>query len=274
MPGGGGRPPVASRFVRSYARRMMLAAVGLAAIVVAAAAPVQFVTAPSPAPSVSPSPPPDAKTLADLAIKARGGEEALRNATVLAWRARGVLHGEERPIPIEGRWIVEPPDRAVVATWETGKGPSTTRRLVLLGSQGFLERDGARTPMAPEVLAGERDRFYLYSLMLALPLRDPGTRLTATGPRTLRVERDGRPAVDLFFDRTGWLDRLRAEWRDPAAGTATVEEWTFAGEVGAKGVRWPRRVNVSRDGAPVVDLEILELGIGTAAQLEREASPK
>ena len=99
-------------------------------------------------------------------------------------------------------------------------------------------------------------------------------RLTATGPRTLRVEREGRPTVDLFFDGTGWLDRLRAEWRDPATGAAAVEQWTFAGEVAAKGVRWPRRVNVSRDGVPVVDLDIFEFGIATAADLERDARPK
>ena len=234
----------------------------------------EMVVAPSPGPSASPSPPPDAKTLVDRAIKARGGEEALKRATVLEWRGRGLLHADERTIPIEGRWIVEPPDRAVVATWETGKGPSSTRRLILLGSEGFLERDGVRTPMPPEVLAGERDRFYLYALMRALPLRDPGTRVTATGPRTLRVEREGRPTVDMFFDGTGWLDRLRAEWRDPAAGKAAVEEWTFAGEVAAKGIRWPRRVNVSRDGAPIVDLDIEELRVGTAADLTREAQRK
>ena len=124
--------------------------------------------------------------------------------------------------------------------------------------------------MPPEVLAGERGRFYLYSLMRALPLRDPGTRLTATGPRTLRVEREGRPVVDMFFDGTGWLDRLRAEWRDPATGATAVEEWTFAGEVAAKGIRWPRRVNVSRDGAPIVDLDIEELRVATSADLTRE----
>jgi hypothetical protein len=232
-----------------------------------------MVAAPSPSPSPSP-PPPDAKTIVERAIKARGGEDALKRAMVLEWRGRGRAYAGDRTVVIDGRWIVEPPDRAVVATWEADKGPSSTRRLILLGPEGWTERDGARTPMPVDMLADERDRFYLYSLLRVLPLRDPGTRLTATGPRTLRVEREGRPTVDMFFDGTGWLDRLRVERRDPGAGTAVVEEVTFAGEIAAGGVRWPRRINVSRDGTPFFDLDITTLRIATAADLTREAGRK
>ena len=241
----------------------------LAALLAAALA-----ASPSPKPSPSPSGPPDAKTLVDRAIEARGGYEALSRATVLEWRGRGIVHAGDRPVAIDGRWIVEPPERAVIATSEVGKGAASARRVILLGAEAFVDEAGARTPMPPAMLAAERDRLYLYSLLRALPLRDPGMRLTATGPRTLRVEREGRPTVDMFFDGTGWLDRLRAERPDPSTGAPVIEEITFAGEVAARGIRWPRRINVTRDDAPVYDLEILELRIGSAADLEREASPK
>ena len=208
---------------------------------------------PSPRPSPSPSAPPDAKTLVERAIKARGGEKALENATVFEWKGRATVYEEEdAKVVLDGHWIVEPPDRAVVITTEAGKGKESTRRTVLLGAEGWTQ------PL------------YFASLARALPLRDPSFRLTVAGPRTLRVEKEGRPTVDLLYDGTGWLDTLRAQVPNPDGAGTVVEEITFTGEVFSKGVRWPRRINVSRDGEPYVDLEITEFRIGSAADLTRE----
>ena len=124
------------------------------------------------------------------------------------------------------------------------------------------------------MLANEREQFYLYSLMRALPLLDPGTKVFATGPRTLRVEREGRPAVDLVYDGAGWLDTLRTRVPDPEGDGMADEEITFTGEIVAGGLRWPRRINVSRNGEPYFDLEIEELSVGSAADLERAAAQK
>jgi hypothetical protein len=222
-------------------------------------------------PSPSPSAPPDAKGIVARAIAARGGEEALKRATVLEWRGRATSyadHGE--PVAIEGRWIVEPPDRGVIFTSEAGKARDSSRRLVLLGSEGWTEEGGERKALPPDVLASERDQFYFASLLRVLPLRDPDVTLTALGPRSLRVEKENRPTVEMVFDGTGWLDRMRARVADPDGATVT-EEITFTGEVVARGVRWPRRINVSRNGAPFVDLEIVEFRVVSAADLTREA---
>lgn len=223
------------------------------------------------APTPSPSPSPTAAALVDRAIKAAGGEEALRRAAVLEWRGRAMVHADEQVLRLEGRWIVEPPDRAVVVTWEADKGPSTARRLVLLGAEGALERDGARTPMPAAMLANERDQFYLYSLLRLVPLKDPGVTLTLTGPRSVRVEREGRPTVEMTFDGAGGLDSLKAEVHDPRSAGTLAETVTFEGLVQARGVRWPLRISVAQGGAPLFDLELLDFRIATAADLEREA---
>lgn len=223
-------------------------------------------------PSPGPSPSPDPAVILERAIKAMGGEPALRRATVLKWRGRAMVHAGESVFRLEGRWIVEPPDRAVVSTWEVDKGESSTRRLVLLGSAGWTERDGTRTPMPAQVLANERVQFYLYSVMRLLPLREPGVRLTATGPRSLRVERDGRPPVEVTFDGDGWIDRLRTQVPDPESGREVEEVITFEGAITAGGVHWPLRLAISREGAPFFDLELTDFGIGTAAELEKEAA--
>ena len=225
----------------------------------------------APSPSPSPSAPPDAKAIVARAIAARGGEEALKRATVLEWRGRATSYADEdEPVAIEGRWIVEPPDRGVILTSAPGKGRDSSRRLVLLGSEGWTEEGGERKELPPDILASERDQFYFASLLRVLPLRDPGVTLTALGPRSLRVEKEGRPTVEMVFDGTGWLDRLRARVADPDGETVT-EEITFTGEVVSRGVRWPRRINVSRNGAPFVDLEIVEFRVSSPEELTREA---
>jgi hypothetical protein len=218
--------------------------------------------APSPDPSPSPSAAPTADTLVDRAVAARGGKAALEGATVFEWRGRATVYrDQDQKVVLDGRWIVEPPDRAVVVTTEVGKGRESTRRTALLGTEGWTEVGGERRPIPPEVAAAARELSYFASLARALPLRDAGLQVTMTGPRTLRVEAEGRPAVELVYDGTGWLDTLRAG----------VLEITFAGEVFSKGVRWPRRINVTRDGAPVLDLEIGEFRVASSADLTREA---
>jgi len=216
----------------------------------------------------------DPAAILDRAIKAAGGEAALRRASVLKWRGRAAVHAGERRITLEGRWIVEPPDRAVVATWETDRGEASTRRLILLGSEGWMERGGERTPMTPEVVANERDQFYLYSVMRLLPLREPGVRLSATGPRSLRVEREGRPTVEMIFDGSGRLDRMRTQVLDPASGRRVSEEITLEGAIAAGGVQWPLRLFITQDGTPFFDLELTELAIGSSEELLREARPR
>ena len=135
--------------------------------------------------------PGDASQILGKAIAAAGGEQALAAATVLKWSGKAVIHAGGRRIEIEGRWIVEPPDRAVVATWEVDKGESSTRRLIVNGAEGLMERGGQRMPMPADVLAHERDQFYLYSVMRLLPLREPGVQLSVLDPRGLLVKPPG-----------------------------------------------------------------------------------
>jgi hypothetical protein len=229
-----------------------------------------FVCALLAAPAPSPSPSPTAEALVERAIKAAGGEAALRRAAVLEWRGRATVHTGEQPLRLEGRWMVEPPERAVVTTWEADQGPSSARRLVLLGTEGFLERDGARTPMPEPMLASERDQFYLYSLIRLVPLKDPGVTLTLTGPRSVRVERAGRPTVEMTFDGAGGLDRLKADVHDPHSAGTLAETVTFEGLVEARGVRWPYRMAVALGGAPFLDLELTALAVRAPRDLETE----
>jgi hypothetical protein len=207
--------------------------------------------------------------LLDQAIAAAGGENALALAAVLKWSGKATVYAGGRTILLEGRWIVQPPDRASVATWEIDKGEASTRRLVVNGARGWMERSGQRTPMPADVLAHERDQFYLYSLMRLVPLREPGVEVAeGPEPRHLIVKHSGRPDVEMFFDAGARLVRLRTRITDPSTGKPVVEELALDGAVTAGGIRWPRSIRITWDGAPFFDLDLVEFSIGSAADLQ------
>jgi hypothetical protein len=161
---------------------------------------------------------------------------------------------------------VQPPDSAVVATYEPARGPASTRRLIVSGARGWLERNGQLTPMPASVVANERDEFYLYSIIRLVPLRASGVRLTAIEPdslgqRGLRVSQAGRPDVDLYVDGTGRLAHLRALVTDALSGSPATQDFWLAGTIEASGVRWPRSLRLLQNGVVYFELEIKSLQV-------------
>jgi hypothetical protein len=86
------------------------------------------------------------------AIDAAGGRAALQAAAALQWQGRAVIHIPGRDIRIEGTWSVQPPDSAVVATYDVTQGARATRRLILAAPRGWMQRDSQVTAMPNAVV--------------------------------------------------------------------------------------------------------------------------
>jgi uncharacterized membrane protein len=206
----------------------------------------------------------NANAILAKAIEASGGAEALKRARVLNWRGRETIYGVGRQTHIDGRWTVEPPDRASVTTWEVDKGESSARRMIIDGASGSMERSGKSMPMPPEMLANERDQFYLYSVLKLTPLLDPDVKLMAItehGAPGLNVVRPGRPNVSILFDASGRPTRLRTSVLDPATKQPVAEELQFQGTVESEGIRWPRQIRILQAGKLFFELEISEFTV-------------
>lgn len=195
------------------------------------------------------------------AIERAGGAEALERARGLTWDADAVVHAGGRTVPISGRWAVQPPDTVVVSTYAVERGPSTMRHIVLASPRGWLVGANGFTPMPPLMLASEKEEFYFYYVMRLVPLRAPGVTLTAlpsdsTGQRGILARNPGRPDVELYVDGTGRLSRIRARIHDAATGNPVVQEAWLGGDIEDAGVRWPRTMRLTQDGAPFFDLTL------------------
>jgi hypothetical protein len=213
-----------------------------------------------------------AARMLERAIAAAGGTQALEAATVLKWTAKATIHSARGPLHIEGRWLIEPPDRAVVATWESDKGESSVRRMLLDGAQGWMERGTERTPMPAAILANERDQFYLYSVMRLVPLRDREIELSADNAGTLLIRHPKRPDVEAFFDETGRLARLRTYVSHPANNSDIVQEVILEGAISAGGVQWPRTIRIVQDGKPFFEMQLIDFSLGSNEELRKALS--
>lgn len=199
--------------------------------------------------------------LLSRAIAQAGGSAALANATAFEWEGDATVHAGGRVVRITGRWQVQPPDTAVVTTWDVTRGPASARSLVLASPRGWFVRDTTFTPMPPSALASERDEFYLYDVMRLIPHRDPAVSLEVIPPDSLaqrgfRARRADRPDVELYVDDDGRLAHLRTRVVDASTGERITQDVWLEGIIESAGARWPRRIYLTMAGAPFFDLTL------------------
>lgn len=202
----------------------------------------------------------------DKAIEQAGGEEALGRARAFIWDGDAVVRGGGRTVHITGKWSIEPPEKAIVSTYDVSAGAGTMSHLVVNAPHGWLVRDGQFRPMPPAILENELDAFQLYDIMRLVSLRRRGVRLENfheddEGRRGIRAKISGRPDVDLFFDRSGRLRHFRTMVTDAQSGKPVPEDVYLERTITANGVKWPRDMRFTLDGKPYFDLTIKSLRV-------------
>ena len=212
------------------------------------------------------------------AIERAGGAAALEAATALTWEGDAIVNAGGRIVQISGTWAIQPPDTAVVSTFDVARGPGSMRSLVVAAPRGWTVSGSEFSPMPDAMLATERDEFYLYDVMRLVPLREPGVTLTALAPDSLgqagfRAERGGRPPVDLYVDRTGRLAHLRTHIANPAGGQPVAQDLWLEGEIQSAGVRWPRDLRIYLGGQPFFALTLRTLRVQARVEDPRLRGP-
>lgn len=219
------------------------------------------------------------ETILTRAIEQAGGAAALERARALTWEGEATVQAGGRTVRIAGRWAVQPPDSAVVTTYDVTRGPGTARSLVVAAPRGWVVAGARFTPMPPAMLANERDEFYLYEVMRLVPLRAPTVTLTRVAPDSLgqagvRARQAGRPDVTLYVDARGRLAHLRTRIVDAASGKPVEQDVWLAGAIEADGVRWPRELRLTLGGAPYFDLTLRSLRVLPRLQDSLLAGPR
>jgi hypothetical protein len=197
------------------------------------------------------------RNLLQEAIKRAGGEVALVKAKVLAWTGKAMVSAGGRIVEIGISTRVEPFVRARSDSWLLQDGPSKVRSLIIETDDGWIERDGQRTPMPAEMFAHERAQYALYGLMKLISARDAGARVEpGIEARTLIFHHPLAPVTTF-----GFASDARLSWATnevPAAdGRGRVRQrFDFSGERMSAGVHWPQRLQIAENGRPYFDLRL------------------
>ena len=227
----------------------------------------------------TPPDPDDPHTILDNAIQQAGGAAALSAARALSWDGDATVFAGGRTVDIAGQWQVQPPDTAVVATYDTTRGPSTTRSMVIAAPRGWMVRNDGFTVLPDPLIANERDAFFLYDVIRLVSLRDNAVRLSrisadSLGQRGFRAEQPGRPAVDVFVDSTGRLSHIVLMVADPNGGPPVRQDAWLEGELTSAGIRWPQRLRLTMNGAPYFDLRMRDLQVSDRITSPLLSGPK
>lgn len=201
-------------------------------------------------------------SLLDRAIERAGGASALRQARVLRWTGQATVFTGGRLVEIGVSTLVEPFQSARSDTWLLSDGPTKTRSLVIEPQGGWIERDGARTPLPDTMLRHERAQYAVYGLMRLICLYDPGASASAgPAPKTLLARHPHAPETMMGFDDAGrliWATNTVPE----AEGEGTVDQrFAFSGLTLSRGVHWPQRIQIAQHGQPYFDLRLQQFRV-------------
>jgi hypothetical protein len=221
----------------------------------------------------------DAKAILDKAIKALGGEECLKKASVHSWKAKGKLHlgGEEREI--ESQATASGLDhfrREFTAAQFSGT-------LVIDGDNGWRKGRAGTAKLEAEAVANEKRTAYLQIIPITLvPLKEKGFKLEAGGEERvgdksaviLKVTAPDGKDFTLSFDKeTGLPVKQVATVTGPGGQEFTVES-TFLDYKDMGGIKKATKTEVKRNGELSTEMEITEFKVLDKVEPDTFAEPK
>lgn len=212
------------------------------------------------------------KGVLDKAIAAAGGEAALSAVKEMEWKGTATVNVGGKTTEIELETVVRPQAHwARSTTWTKADGPKKAKTIQAEQGKAWLVNKVTWTPMPEAQAIHENQQFSLYSMMTLVRLKDEGAKVRETAPgkdgtRNLRVEHPMAPPMDLRFDASGKLIQAGLTVKDPSGGADIAETVTFSGEVVSNGVKWPKRITITQNGAPYYDMEIASFEASPASK--------
>lgn len=201
------------------------------------------------------------RSVLDVAIEAAGGEAALSRVQELYWTGAVTVTSDGTAVEQSHAVLLRPYSFYRVTSWAKGTEPKTAKTVQAEQNKAW---DVTRVTWQPMPEAGarfENEQLRLFSAMLLTSLKAPGVTVTdqpaaADGTRAIDVVHPSGLAAELELDAAGKLVRAGYNGTDPKTGEPSRDVYTFSGEIVSNGVKWPKHIAVTRNGAPWYEIEI------------------
>jgi hypothetical protein len=160
----------------------------------------------------------ECSVIIDRAIKSHGGNEALTKARELHVVGKGTEHRADRQIDFKFEAWLQPEQNTRIFTVLLPNDVTVTEVQVMYKGRAWFNSEGRMIPLKEEVLAGKRIEEYAREVRSLVTLRDggysfeqiPSAKVEGKEALGVRVRRQGRPDIDLFFDKESGLLRKTA----------------------------------------------------------------
>lgn len=187
-----------------------------------------------------------------------GGAALLARVRAIGWTgtARMASGGHVLDLGIETR--IEPFVRARSESWLIDDGRAEKRTIMVEGHDAFVVFRGRQVSLPPAQATHEREEFGVYGHLLLA-----GTAFARGG--AVLSSRPGYPDALLALGRDGMPTSAAYVVASPDSPGRIREHFIFSGSVSDNGLRWPRRIAVTRDGKPFVVQTIEDLTVELSA---------
>jgi len=209
----------------------------------------------------------EARALLDKAIKAHGGEEALKK------HKAGTIRNKGRLELLGGIDIVQElsfmmPDKFREEVSFTVNGMDFKTVTVANGDKVGIEINGKKLPPDDNLKAALKEGGQLIDMLKLYPLRGKDYELTAVGEIKVndkpavgfRASKKGQKDVTIYIDKKSHLMvKIDRRTVDPMSGQEVSEERIITEYQRVDGLPQPKRVVMNRDDKKFIEAEVLEM---------------
>ncbi len=186
-----------------------------------------------------------ALALVNQAIKAHGGEDALKKAQVAVRSGKGVMSPAGNDLPFTDELVVHLPERMRLSV---EIGPQKTKLLfVVNGDRGWQTTGGAVAEMSKERLQELREEAHVLWAATLVPLKKdfdlaplPDAEVSGRPAAGVKAARKGFTELKLYFDKKSNL-LVKIERRAIQAGLSVDKEYFFSDHKATDGVLMPTK---------------------------------
>ncbi|MCI0742600.1 MAG: hypothetical protein L0Y72_26505 [Gemmataceae bacterium] len=212
----------------------------------------------------------DARAVIDKALTAHGGEANLAKFKAVTFKGAGTFFGLGEGIPYNGEWHFQG-EKQSRFTIEIKVGDQAIRLTqVVNGNKGWSKLNDELKDLPKEEIEEEKHGIYAQWISNLHPLKDKGFKLASVGEAQVndkpalgvRVSREGKRDVNLFFDKTsGLLVKYEHQVKDvKGGGNKEMNEEVFLHDYkDFQGVKLSVKMVIRRDGKPFVDATMSEV---------------
>lgn len=200
------------------------------------------------------------KSVLDAAIDAAGGQDALAKVVELYWTGDAKVTAADKVSEQGVATVVRPFLNARYSSWPKADGPKKARTTQVEQGKAWDVNKVTWTPMPEAQAKSENELLGLYSFMLLAPLKSADAAVielpaAADGGRAIKATYHGQ-TIELAFDADAKLVRASGTVTDPKGGADIAQVATFSGEVSNNGVKWPKHIAITHNGAAAYEVDI------------------